>query len=110
MPKRRKFSPDFKARVVLEVLTGVKTSAQVAREYVVSVQLLSNWKATFLENANSLFERENHHTEDKLRIAELERLAGSQALEIEILHLPWRAVPGKKTSDILRAHQNGSEK
>jgi transposase-like protein len=101
MPKRRKFSPEFKARVVLEVLTGVKTSAQVAREYGISVQLLSNWKATFLENASSLFERNNHNSEDKLRIDELERLAGRQALEIEIL---------KKASDILRAHQNGNEK
>jgi len=101
MSKRRKFSPEFKARVVLEVLTGVKTSAQAAREYGVSAQLLSQWKAIFLENADSLFARDNHSAEDKLRIAELERLAGRQALEIEIL---------KKASDILRAHQNGSEK
>jgi transposase-like protein len=101
MPKRRKFTPEFKARVVIEVLTGVKTSAQVAREYGVSAPLLSNWKAAFLKNASNLFERKNSDSEDKLRIAELERLAGRQALEIEIL---------KKASDILRAHQNGNEK
>jgi transposase len=101
MPKRRKFSPDFKARVVLEALTGVKTSTQVAREYGVSAQLLSNWKATSLENAASLFERNNHNGEVKLRIAELKRPEVRQALEIEIL---------KKASDILRAHHNGNEK
>ena len=110
MRKRRKFSPEFKARVVIEVLTGVKTSAEVAREYGVKSQLLSKWKATFLENAASLFDRETHSVDDQVRIAELERLAGRQALEIEILHLPWRAVPGKKASDILRAHRDKNEK
>jgi len=100
MRKRRKFSPELKARVVIEVLTGVKTSAEVAREYGVKSQLLSKWKATFLENAASLFERETHSVDEQVRIAELERLAGRQALEIEIL---------KKASDILRAHRDKNE-
>lgn len=110
MPKRRKFPPDFKARVALELLTDVKISAQVAREYGISVQLLSNWKATFLGNASSIFERDSHNSEDKLRIAELGCLAPRQSLEIEFLHLPWQVVSGKKASDILHAHQNGNEK
>jgi transposase len=95
MTKPRKFSPEFKAQVVLEVLSGAKSGAQVCREYGIRSQLLSKWKAKFLENATLVFE-EGHepNTEDKARIAELERLAGRQALELEIL---------KKASSIFRS-------
>ncbi len=98
---RRKYSPEFKAQVVLEVLGGVKTGAEVCREYGIRSQLLSKWKAQFLENAASIFEDSSLMVdEDKARIAELERLAGRQALEIEVL---------KKASSILRSRQGGSE-
>jgi transposase-like protein len=35
MSKRRKFTPEFKARAVLEELTGVKDKAEICREYQV---------------------------------------------------------------------------
>ena len=95
MTKRRKFSPEFKAQVVLEVLSGAKSGAQVCREYGIRTQLLSKWKAKFLENAALVFEEGREpNTEYKARIAELERLAGRQALELEIL---------KKASSIFRS-------
>ncbi|MCK4782870.1 MAG: transposase [Desulfobacteraceae bacterium] len=100
--RRRKYSPEFKAQVVLEVLSGFKSGAEVCREYGIRSQLLSKWKAQFLENAVSVFEEQSQApAEDKARIAELERLAGRQALEIEVL---------KKASSILRSHRSGSEK
>jgi transposase-like protein len=101
MAKRRKFKPEFKAQVVLEVLTGAKTGAQVCREYGIGSQLLSKWKAQFLENVSLVFEGGHApKLEDKARIAELERLAGRQALEIEIL---------KKASSIFRSRQRKNE-
>lgn len=33
MSKRRQFTPEFKAQVVLEELTGVKEKAEVCRDY-----------------------------------------------------------------------------
>jgi transposase len=97
--RRRSFSPEFKAQVVLEVLTGLKSGAEVCREYGIRSQLLSKWKAQFLENASVIFDSPKEpNTEDKARIAELERLAGRQALEIEVL---------KKASSILRSHRGG---
>ena len=33
MDKRRKFTPQFKAKVVLELLSGAKSPAQACREY-----------------------------------------------------------------------------
>lgn len=97
--RRRSFTPEFKAQVILEVLSGVKSGAEACREYGIRSQLLSKWKAQFLENASSVFESHiDPHSEEKARIAELERLAGRQALEIEVL---------KKASSILRSHHRG---
>jgi len=43
MSKRRKFTPDFKARVVLEELTGVKSKAEICREHRLRAQVAA-WK------------------------------------------------------------------
>mgnify|MGYP000721221297 CR=1 FL=1 len=49
MRKRRTFKPEFKARVVLEELTGVKTAGQICREHQLSPQVFARWKAEFVE-------------------------------------------------------------
>jgi transposase-like protein len=51
MRKRRDSSAEFKARVVLEVLSGAKTAAEVCRKHQIKQQLFASWKAQSLENA-----------------------------------------------------------
>lgn len=94
MSERRRFTPEFKAKVVLEALSGSKSSAEVCREYEIGAPLLSTWKATLLERAALVFQGDEHAHAEQGRIAELERLVGRQALEIEVL---------KKASSILGA-------
>jgi transposase len=53
--QRRSFSAEFKARVVLEVLTGQKTAAQACREHQLKPELLSRWKAEVVTHASSVF-------------------------------------------------------
>ncbi len=84
MNQRRNFTPQFKARVVLEILTKLRTTAQVCREYDVKEQVVTRWKAEFLERAPTLFASDRQREEDQTRIAELERLVGRLAMEIEI--------------------------
>ena len=55
--KRRQYSGAFKARVALEAMMGVKTVAQLAREYQVHPMLVSQWKGTLRERLPELFER-----------------------------------------------------
>ena len=101
MDQRRKFSPDFKAQVVLEVLTGVKNAAQVCQEYQIKDSLLSRWKQEFLTYAAQVFDREKGHEPCEARIAELERLVGRLTLQLEI---------AKKASLLLSCarHEGGS--
>ena len=84
MNQRRKFRPAFKVQVVLEVLTGAKTSAHACREYQIKDSLLSHWKREFLEHAPLVFEQGKAHDPCTARIAELERLVGRLTLELEI--------------------------
>jgi transposase len=99
MSERRTFSAEFKARVVLEMLGGNKSSAEVCRQYGIGAPLLSSWKSTFLERAALVFQGDERRSQEQARIAELERLVGRQALEIEVL---------KKASSILAAPRRRS--
>jgi putative transposase len=96
MPRnRRKFTPEFKAQVVLEVLSGVKQAAEVCREYQIKPQLFNEWKSYFLKHASRVFDNNHRLSEEQAPIIELERVLGQKALEVEIL---------KKASNILQTH------
>lgn len=84
MRKRRKFSAEFKAEQVLALLTGSKTAAEICREYDLKPQLLSGWKAEFLNKAPHLFLTEEQRSQDAQRIADLERLVGRLTMQLEI--------------------------
>jgi transposase-like protein len=58
MARHRKFTPEFKAQVVLEVISGAKSAAAVGRQYQLKPQRVSEWKATFLANAANAFQAE----------------------------------------------------
>jgi transposase-like protein len=51
--KRRRFTPEFKAKVVLKVLTRTKSNAEARREYRFQPQVLGRWKTHLVEEAVS---------------------------------------------------------
>lgn len=83
MRSRRKFSPEFKTQVVLQVLSGEKSLAEVCREHQLTAQMVGNWKQQFLAHARRAFDSEANHAEQE-RIAELERMVGKLTMELEI--------------------------
>ena|SRR5947209_6040452 len=86
MRARRKFEPAFKAKVVLELLRGEKTTAQLCREYELGADLIGQWRKVVVDRVPELFaEPASGVTAEPARIAELERLAGQQALELAVL-------------------------
>ena len=85
MAKRRKFTAQFKAEVVLEALNGESSQAELCRRHNLSENQVSTWKRQFLENAETFFESpEKQSSESAARIAELERLVGRLTLDAEI--------------------------
>jgi transposase len=95
MPRvRRSFDADFKARLVLELLTGSVSQAELCRKHDLKPQLIAHWKAIFLDRLPLLFDDDGHHDQDQARIAELEQLVGRQAYELEILKKASRLLTG----------------
>ena len=90
---RRTFNAEFKAKVVLEIISGNKNMAEACREYSLKADLLSHWKTQFLDNASKVFESVSEADPQQARIAELERLAGKQSLELEILKKALTLLP-----------------
>ena len=83
MRKRRRFTPEFKAQVVLDVLIGRQSPAEACRTHALSPNLLSLWKAHFLQRAHTLFQADEQREGDQARVAELERMLGRATLQIE---------------------------
>ena len=84
MANRRKFSPEFKTRVTMELISGAKGLMQASREYGIKDSVLSRWKQEFLERAPQLFEQaknENHHEQ---HIAELEQMVGRLTMQLDM--------------------------
>ena len=55
--KRRKFTEKFKAKVALEAVKGVKTLSELASEYEVHPNQVSEWKKQLQAHAPELFFR-----------------------------------------------------
>jgi transposase-like protein len=99
--KRRTFSAEFKFETVIEALRGEKTAAEICRARDINENLLSRWKQEFWAKGAEIFEKSGQRKsqEHDERVAELERLVGRQALELEIL---------KKAGALLGLSSNGS--
>ena len=86
MIHRRQFTAAFKAQVVLELLSGAKSSAERCREHQLAASVLADWKSSFLARAASIVEDPAQpSSQDTKRIAELERLVGRLTLKNDIL-------------------------
>jgi transposase len=101
MPRgqRRVFPSEFKAKLVLELLSGAASQAELCRKHNLKPQLLAQWKATAVERLHALFQDDSQASHDQLRIAELEQLVGRQAYDLEILKKASRMLPGLPNSN-----------
>lgn len=101
MAQRRRFTPEFKTRVVLELISGAKTPSEVCRQHNLKPQVVSRWKAEFLDKAATVFQSEEQRSAEQARIAELERMVGRLTLELEVT---------KKASAMLNGSHSRSER
>ena len=78
MSMRRKHPPEFKAKVVMEILSGEMTTMEASRKYRVKDSLLYRWKSEFWERLPQIYgekqDQEGRRKDEK--IAELERKVG----------------------------------
>ena len=90
MNKRNTYTPEFKTRVVLEILKEEMTLSQIAQKYEVHQNMLTKWMQEFLEYAQGAFKRGKTEAEKELRAEkdrsqELEKLVGQLTYEVDWL-------------------------
>ena len=85
MAKRRQFTSEFKTELVLEVLSGASSQAELCRRHNLNEDQLSKWKQQFLEKAPSLFDStDKQSSEMQKRVDHLEQLVGRMAVALDI--------------------------
>jgi putative transposase len=58
--QRQKHSDNFKAKVAIDAIRGIKTLAQLSSEYKVHQSQICAWKKLLLSNASELFAGNSH--------------------------------------------------
>lgn len=83
--KRRRFDPAFKAKIGLEALKGMKTVAEIAREYQVHPNQVSQWKSEVVQRLPEVFEHGPTAQAQEQEIERLERKVGQLTMELDWL-------------------------
>jgi transposase-like protein len=87
--KRRNHSPEFKARVALEAIKGVKTVQQIAAENHLHPVQVTQWKTQVAEAAAGIFDRGKHLGQEPGNAEQekerLERKVGQLVVEVDWL-------------------------
>ena len=69
----RKYTPEFKAKIVLEVIQGDRELGEIAAENNLNPNMVRTWKAEFVKNANRVFNERQSEKEIRRKEAELEQ-------------------------------------
>ncbi len=88
LSKSRTHSPEFKAKVAMEAISGRKTLQEIAADHAVHPIQVSQWKKQLLEGASDLFTRGKKtqaKDESQAKEAELFQQIGKLQMELEWL-------------------------
>lgn len=68
--QKRQFSPEYKAKLVIEALREEKTISEIAAREAISRAQLQNWKKEFLDNSGRVFSQSRDEREAQQLIKE----------------------------------------
>lgn len=80
----RTYTPEFKVRVVMELITSKKNLSEASREYGIKDTVIARWRQEFMERAPQIFEQPGSRDVQAERIAELERMLGRLTVQVEM--------------------------
>jgi len=101
MPKRREYTPEYKSKLVIEVLREEKTISEIASREGINPKQLGNWRIEFLEKPPQAFsksrdkknaERQIELMEEKER--EYQAKVGQLTLENDFLKSVYKKIHG----------------
>ncbi len=100
--QRRKHTAEFKARIALEAIKGVKTISQIAKEFEVHPVMVSAWKKDMMERLPEVFEKKNTRKDKHIEqeTEQLQRKVGQLTMEVDFLEKKCKqlGINGKERS------------
>ena len=87
MTKRRTFTAEYKFKVALEAAKGTKTLAELAQEYLLHPNQISEWKQHLLKDGGAVFSQDpaRRQREQAVLETELYEQIGRLKMELEWL-------------------------
>ena len=82
--KPRNYSSEFKAKVVLEVISGKRSVSEASRAHKVHSSVINRWRNEFLKQAHLAFGGQGVGEDSGEKIAELERMVGRLTMELAV--------------------------
>lgn len=85
--KRRKFTAQFKLKVILEALKEREGLSEIAQKYEIHPNQISRWKSEFLANAASYMgpSQKSKSLESESQLKELYAKIGQLQMELDFL-------------------------
>ena len=90
--KRKKYTPEYKAKIVLEALREESTVSEIASRENINPNQIQNWKREFIEKSAMVFSTEKADREAEKLLAQqkntqsrLEKKVGQLTLEVDFL-------------------------
>jgi len=100
--KKRNFSPEYKSKIVLEILREQHTVSEIAAREQISTKQLYNWKKEFLDNAERVFAQNKLERDYKRQLDEAEAReeatmakVGQLTLEVDLLKKKYKQIHGR---------------
>ncbi len=91
--KRRSYTSEFKFRIAVEALKGMKTIAQIAQESQVHPNQVRSWKRQLEEEGSQVFEKDNRRQEQERMRQEEQLYEQIGRLQMEVAWLKKKAAP-----------------
>ena len=83
---RKRYSPEFKAKVALVALKDAATTAELAQRFGVHPTMIATWKRALLEGASDIFDKDHKFRKQMdSTVDELHRQIGKLKVENDFL-------------------------
>lgn len=82
---RRKFTPEFKAKVAIEAIKEKETLSELSQRFNIHANIIGKWKQEFLKNSSSAFSSKKNKNEREEDIEKIYAKIGQLEMENDFL-------------------------